>query len=62
MGVACVSAPACAAKKAQQLYDGGPHCASAVVMGIGMCGAAFKAPALVEKGADLEGPTGTEMA
>ena len=35
---------------------------SAVVMGIGMCGAAFKAPALVEKGADLEGPTGTEMA
>ena len=31
-------------------------------MGIGMCGAAFKAPALVEKGADLEGPTGTEMA
>ena len=35
---------------------------SAVVMGIGMCGVAFKAPALVEKGAGVEAPTGTQMA
>ena len=31
-------------------------------MGIGMCGVAFKAPALVEKGAGVEAPTGSEMA
>ena len=35
---------------------------SAVVMGIAMCGVAFKAPALVEKGAGVEAPTGSEMA
>ena len=35
---------------------------SAVVMGIAMCGVAFKAPALVEKGAGVEAPTGTQMA
>ena len=35
---------------------------SAVVMGIGMCGVAFKAPAPAEKGAGVEAPTGTQMA